>query len=201
MVVNLNKDIDVDRNMDRDIDVDDRFKNSLNIQTIPIDNTKQYCCYCLVSTVNPSRTYFGSTNDMKRRLRQHNCEISGGAKATHSDGPWKVWYTIQGFGTNHSEALSFEWHCKIGHNTRWLKQHKLPNKVGNIGKLKRLLVTAKAFTTKHNSNLYIKTNDQLVLELFTCVSCPSSQGYAARLVHQTQPNQPLTYLALEYSGE
>ena len=47
-----------------------------------------YYCYIIA---NEKRTYNGYTNNLSRRLRQHNGEIKGGAKATHNrkDGMWK----------------------------------------------------------------------------------------------------------------
>lgn len=48
-----------------------------------------YCCYVLRS-FSGLRTYTGITTDLSRRLRQHNGEIRGGAKATRSGGPWNV---------------------------------------------------------------------------------------------------------------
>lgn len=59
-------------------------------------------------------TYNGSTNDPYRRLRQHNGEISGGAKATHGKGEWEIYVLLTGFKT-HVNALSCEW--KIKHPT------------------------------------------------------------------------------------
>lgn len=43
--------------------------------------------YCLESE-NGRRTYVGATNNLPRRLRKHNGEISGGARATRSGRPW-----------------------------------------------------------------------------------------------------------------
>jgi len=57
---------------------------------------------------NKIRTYIGYTNNICRRLRQHNGEIKGGAKHTIRARPWKLIYYIYGF-SNHKEALSFEW--------------------------------------------------------------------------------------------
>lgn len=68
-----------------------------------------YVCYILHCT-NKKRTYVGITNNMTRRLRQHNGEINGGAKSTNSarSRPWSVVSTIAGFKCiNH--ALMFEW--------------------------------------------------------------------------------------------
>jgi predicted GIY-YIG superfamily endonuclease len=44
--------------------------------------------YVLVSRTG--RTYVGVTNDVKRRLGQHNGLIRGGARATRAWRPWRV---------------------------------------------------------------------------------------------------------------
>lgn len=70
-------------------------------------------CYIL-RTCNPfysNHTYNGSTNDLNRRLRQHNGELVGGAKATHNKGPWEFYAIFTGFDT-HQETLSCEWRIK-----------------------------------------------------------------------------------------
>lgn len=36
------------------------------------------------------RTYIGATIDVRRRLRQHNGEICGGARATRACRPWTI---------------------------------------------------------------------------------------------------------------
>ncbi len=46
----------------------------------------------LIQNVN-GRFYIGITIDVQRRLRQHNGEIKGGAKATRAGRPWKITYT------------------------------------------------------------------------------------------------------------
>jgi putative endonuclease len=38
------------------------------------------------------RFYTGTTTNLVRRVRQHNGELVGGAKATRSGRPWKVVY-------------------------------------------------------------------------------------------------------------
>ncbi len=58
------------------------------------------------------RTYIGYTNNFARRIRQHNGEISGGAKRTSKARPWELLFYTYGFKTHH-EALSFEWY--LGH--------------------------------------------------------------------------------------
>jgi structure-specific endonuclease subunit SLX1 len=64
-------------------------------------------CYLLASD---GRTYVGATIDPDRRLRQHNGELSGGAKATRG----RVWERkcLVGIFDNEHDALSFEWHWK-----------------------------------------------------------------------------------------
>nr|WRJ69540.1 GIY-YIG nuclease superfamily protein [Oceanusvirus sp.] len=57
------------------------------------------------------RVYIGKTCDLHRRIRQHNGEISGGAKATRGRGPWRFVAVISGFETE-SQALMAEWRLK-----------------------------------------------------------------------------------------
>ena len=57
-------------------------------------------------------TYNGSTNNPKRRLRQHNEEISGGARYTHGrGGGWEIYCLLSGF-PDHRNTLSCEWRIK-----------------------------------------------------------------------------------------
>ena len=49
-----------------------------------------YCCYLLASTVPRYKThaYVGSTPDPIKRLRQHNGDLTQGAKKTSKKRPW-----------------------------------------------------------------------------------------------------------------
>ena len=72
-------------------------------------------CYLLRNT-NPAYsklTYNGSTNDPKRRLRQHNGEIKGGARFTSRclGGGWEIYCLMSGF-PDHVNALQCEWRWK-----------------------------------------------------------------------------------------
>ena len=70
-----------------------------------------YVCY-LLTAPDTCRTYIGSTNDEVRRLRQHNSEISGGARyTTMYSKKWAHTVVIGGFATR-GEALKFEWAAK-----------------------------------------------------------------------------------------
>ncbi len=78
---------------------------------------KHNYCYLLQSISRPKRTYFGVTLNLSNRIRQHNGEITGGAKATRSGRPWKIIAYISGF-INRIEALRFEW--RVHHpGIRW----------------------------------------------------------------------------------
>ena len=74
----------------------------------------KYFVYLLESTNHA--TYVGATVDLEHRLRQHNCEIKGGARATSMKVKkgeiWKRVCHIEGFPT-WSECLKFEWAWKF----------------------------------------------------------------------------------------
>ena len=67
----------------------------------------QHFVYCITSK---KRKYIGATNHPLRRLRAHNCELSGGAKKT-KDSKWKFEILISGF-RSWRETLQFEWAFK-----------------------------------------------------------------------------------------
>ena len=62
-------------------------------------------------SLTTNRTYVGKTNNLERRLKQHNGELGGGAKATKNGQPWKRVCYITGFFTE-VQALQFEWAFK-----------------------------------------------------------------------------------------
>ena len=78
--------------------------------------------YCLTTG---AQTYVGATKNIRRRLRQHNGEIKGGAKYTSRfAGRWRVLFYCTGF-TSWKECLSFEWHLK---HVRKYKRGENPEK-------------------------------------------------------------------------
>jgi predicted GIY-YIG superfamily endonuclease len=95
------------------------------IATTPEKVQKHYC-YILYNDFNTS-TYNGYTVNLERRLRQHNCEIKGGARFTTNQvkryGPdfkWKYLTVITcddpAFTKN--VALSLEWSIRYPTNRR-----------------------------------------------------------------------------------
>lgn len=76
----------------------------------------QTVCYCLLRE-DGKRTYVGYTVNLKRRVRQHNGELVGGARRTHGSFEWTPKYVAHGFRTK-NEAMSYEWHWKHQSGTR-----------------------------------------------------------------------------------
>ena len=71
-----------------------------------------FSVYLLVHSES-NRTYIGSTNNLNRRIRQHNGEIRGGARYTTSfRGTGKWMYLFQLNCLTKSEALSLEKQAK-----------------------------------------------------------------------------------------
>eukprot|EP00775_Hariotina_reticulata_P006630 gene6630-6858_t len=69
-----------------------------------------YGCY-LLRSLDPTariRTYIGFTVNPRRRLRQHNGEITQGAWRTKRGRPWEMVLVVYGFPTQ-VQALQFEW--------------------------------------------------------------------------------------------
>jgi structure-specific endonuclease subunit SLX1 len=80
-------------------------------------------------------SYNGSTNNPRRRLRQHNEEIVGGARYTHGrGGGWEIYALLTGF-VDHKNALSCEWRIKHTNG----RPGKRPNEhLGTIGRIRGL---------------------------------------------------------------
>lgn len=120
-----------------------------------------HSCYILLS-LKYNKYYIGYTTDFKRRLRQHNCEIKGGAKKTRKWKPWKALCHITGF-VDKSTALRFEY--RLQHPIR--KKKKSDNHITYIINILKELIYKKdgsiinnnlidwpIFTIKWYSNIY-----------------------------------------------
>lgn len=108
-------------------------------------------CYILrcIDDNHKNLTYNGSTNNMIKRLRQHNGILKGGAKATHGK-QWEIYVIMTGFKT-HKEALSCEWRIKHPTNSR-----KRPAKYcgvnGRVSGLNEVIVSDK-WTSKCEADI------------------------------------------------
>ncbi|KAJ0234718.1 hypothetical protein HA466_0271870 [Hirschfeldia incana] len=71
--------------------------SSSSQQNSKVSNPKSWSVYLILSTNEPIKTYVGITTDFARRLKQHNGEIKGGAKASSAGRPWICACLITGF--------------------------------------------------------------------------------------------------------
>ena len=69
--------------------------------------THPYYCY-LLKAQDSNHSYAGITNNLPRRIRQHNGLIKGSAKYTKLHRPWLIICAIGPF-QNKITALQFEW--------------------------------------------------------------------------------------------
>jgi len=109
-----------------------------------------YYCYILKNDYLPhiQRTYNGSTVNPKRRIRQHNGIIKGGAKYTRSFGnsTWKIYVIIKGL-PDYSNCLQCEWRIKHPDNKR-----KRPSKYNSVkGRIIGLIEVLKLDKWTNNS--------------------------------------------------
>ncbi|CAL0304356.1 unnamed protein product [Lupinus luteus] len=70
-------------------------------------DSPSWSVYLILSTNPPIKTYVGVTTNFTRRLKQHNGELKGGAKASRAGRPWICACIICGFA-DRSEACMFE---------------------------------------------------------------------------------------------
>lgn len=123
-----------------------------------------WVCYLLrcLEKNHGNLTYNGSTNNIIKRLRQHNGEIIGGARATKGK-KWEIYMILTGFQTK-TEALCCEWRIKHPTGTR-RRPSKFCGVLGRISSLNFILNLDK-WTEKGVKNpkaeyhLYV-TNDVL----------------------------------------
>ena len=96
--------------------VDDDQKNNLDARDNHDDDDGSQLTFhggvYVVANRDNRGTYVGCAwTSFYHRLRQHNREIKGGAKATAGSRTWHHRLLVTGF-TSHRKALSFEWYVK-----------------------------------------------------------------------------------------
>lgn len=69
-------------------------------------NEIKWFVYLLQSSIDKKKIYIGKTNNLERRLKQHNG--NGGAKYTKNYRPWQIACYVGGFQEEQA-ALQFEW--------------------------------------------------------------------------------------------
>jgi structure-specific endonuclease subunit SLX1 len=100
---------------------------------VPFQNGPYYC-YIIT---NGERTYNGYTNNLRRRLRQHNGELRGGARATHNRGTWSYIAIMTSPEWNAIRAMENEWSIKHPtRNKRRLHESRFRGPAGRIESLK-----------------------------------------------------------------
>lgn len=123
--------------------------------------SNKFYCYILASKNENyiNKSYNGMTNNLSRRIRQHNGEIKGGAKYTRGKGPWKYIAIIEGY-VDKIDALCCEWRIKHPTNTR-TRPAKYNKPDGRINSL-NIVLTLDKWTNNalygpltHNYTLYL----------------------------------------------
>lgn len=81
----------------------------------------KYYVYILQSE-STHKTYVGQTNNLERRLKQHNDPQYHGTQHTkRNQGPWKLVHTEE--FDSRQESMQREKHLKSGQGREWIKQH------------------------------------------------------------------------------
>jgi predicted GIY-YIG superfamily endonuclease len=157
--------------------------------------------YCLS---NGKQTYVGVTNDMKRRLRQHNGELKGGARYTTLNkhrgtlGRWVLAFLVTGF-KKRSDALKLEWRLH-GHPPRPSEVPPLkhnPYRHLGVAEARRAHDLQRVLAMKRVTRSATPT-DQLQLcvywrdaALYQCVSSAAEATWPASVRHRhAQPKSP-----------
>lgn len=120
---------------------------------------KQFFCYIIAhantNTENrlpKQRTYNGYTVNVSRRLRQHNGEIKGGAKATRTtDGGWYYIAILTCRQWTAVRAMQHEWTIKYPtrHKPRPAEYQ------GPIGRIKSLKLVCSQIPCNEEVNIYV----------------------------------------------
>jgi predicted GIY-YIG superfamily endonuclease len=128
---------------------------------------KMWACYILRSLKEDcNKTYVGSTNSTCRRIRQHNREIVGGAKASESMMPSEMYCIVTGFA-DHITTLRAEYLLKHPTGQR-KKPAKFNGVAGRIYGLNNLIINSTKWKERSgdcNIKIWIKKEYAHLLEV------------------------------------
>lgn len=107
--------------------------------------------YLLLSE-DERRSYVGATVDVERRLKQHNRQLSGGAKYT-ANGTWKRVCYLSGF-EDWTAVLQFEW--------KWKQLTRLTPKAAPLQRRLEALnvLLAQGFSTKKSTPFNLEIHEE-----------------------------------------
>ena len=134
----------------------------------------EYKCYIIY---NDNYSYVGITNNIKRRLKQHNEILKGGAKYTKLINyklttQWNYACYIDGF-KNKKDALRFEWALK----------HVMPkNKTGIVNRINKLLILFNK--EKWTSNSPISLDYNLIINWCELFLIPENINIPYYITHE-----------------
>ncbi|KZO94915.1 hypothetical protein CALVIDRAFT_538681 [Calocera viscosa TUFC12733] len=137
-----------------------------------------YACYVLRSLGTRPRgrkTYIGTTTDPVRRLRQHNGELTQGARKTSLDRPWIMSMLVHGFPSK-LHALQFEWALQHPWKSRHLAHH-FPTIIGR-SKLPRIVSVVRTMVsspTYHAWPLHVTLLDAHAVEAWKAAANTSGK--------------------------
>ncbi|KAF8972892.1 hypothetical protein BDZ97DRAFT_1649124, partial [Flammula alnicola] len=136
-----------------------------------------YACYLLKSIQTPQSTtvYIGSTPSPPRRIRQHNGELTQGARKTRLKRPWVMQMIVHGFPSRLA-ALQFEWAWQHPHKSRHLRDAGGSIIGGRASRLlKKNIAIVRTMIAKHPFNIW-----PLHVKLFTeeAVKCWNASASA-----------------------
>jgi predicted GIY-YIG superfamily endonuclease len=119
---------------------------------------RQYCY--ILRLPNKNRTYVGYTIEPKRRIKQHNGILKGGAKATSIANDWQFLAIITSDSETFTKilALSIEWHLK---HPNGKKKGSFTYK-GVEGKLKSIIEVLNRYS--FDFTVYVDENERAKLE-------------------------------------
>ncbi|KAL3924544.1 MAG: hypothetical protein SGILL_000982 [Bacillariaceae sp.] len=83
-------------------------KHPFRQQDLPIPSDRSGVVYLIVSINQPSSFYVGMTQDMAKRLKQHNSGIGAQESSDPSKRPWGLFAYVSGFAFDRSKMRQFE---------------------------------------------------------------------------------------------